>query len=354
MAAQTDDEYILAMENFAKRMKSIKCGTPGQPMILEFIDADSLAYAKSAWKWIDDADINHFTLVTEPDMCFKGDDRSPYLVSGIKFDDAKMTAEITAEEKPWSEVATAYDLKLSHEYVDPAKANVTHPHLARRGDGTKMDISHTFSGELFNYAKDSKETAGMALSADLELTTSGSIIADFDISVNPKFWKGIEPRGTITIHPQEVTGDMKLMLNADGKLGKELQWDMKPEIEIPVQALKILKLIEIGPFVTMGVHFGSSALEGTSDMSIGAKAKIKDEAKIEVDVVSPEKNSASGWQPDIEKKDPTFSAEIGGNVRAWTELGVQIKAEVLGSWYSLSHGSCIALTISRMGLPSRC
>ena len=75
MAAQTEDEYILSVENFAKRMKSIKCGTPGQPIIMEFMDADSLKYAKSAWKWIDDADINHFTLVTEPDMCFKGDNR---------------------------------------------------------------------------------------------------------------------------------------------------------------------------------------------------------------------------------------------------------------------------------------
>jgi hypothetical protein len=110
MAAQTEDEYILSVENFAKRMKSIKCGTPGQPIIMEFMDADSLKYAKSAWKWIDDADINHFTLVTEPDMCFKGDNRSPYLVSGIKFDDTKLTAEIAAVEQEWDDVAKSYSL----------------------------------------------------------------------------------------------------------------------------------------------------------------------------------------------------------------------------------------------------
>ena len=327
MAAQTEDEYILSVENFAKRMKSIKCGTPGQPIIMEFMDADSLKYAKSAWKWIDDADINHFTLVTEPDMCFKGDDRSPYLVSAIKFDDAKLTAEIAAVEQEWDTVAKSYNLNLSHEYVNPATANVTHPHLRRRDD-TKMDISHSFNGELFNYAKDSKETAGMALQANLELTTEGSIIADFDIKKN---WLGIPNGVSLKIHPQGVTGLMKLSLNVDGKLGKELQWDMKPEIEIPVQALKIAKVLEVGPFITMGVHFGSSALEGTSEMSIGAKAKIKDEAKIELDMTEPEKNSFDGWQPDFDKIDPAFSAEVGGNVRAWSELGVQIKAEIFGS-----------------------
>ena len=329
MAAQNDDEYILAVENFAKRMKSIKCGTPGQPMVLEFADADSLKYAKSAWKWIDDADINHFTLVTEPNMCYKGDNRSPYLVSAIKFDDAKLTAEVTAEEKPWDEVAQSFKLNLGHEYVPPATANISHPHLARRGDdGTQMDISHTFSGNLFNYAKDSKETAGMALSADLELTTGGSVIADFDVQRN---WIGFPDDAILTVHPQGVNALMKLSLTTDGKLGKELQWDMKPEIEIPVQALKIAGVIEIGPFITMGVHVGSSALEGTSTVTVGGKAKIKDDAKVDVRLTKPEENSINGWQPDFEKIDPAFSAEIGGNIRAWSELGVQIKAEIFNS-----------------------
>lgn len=331
MSAASDDEFILPVENFAKRMKSISCGVPGKPMLLEFSDTESLKYAKSAWKWVDNADVNHFVLVTEPDMCYKGDNRSPYLVSAIKFDDAKLSAEITAEERPWDEVAQQFRLNLGHEYVDPATSNVTHPHLARRGDdGTQMDISHTFNGNLFNYAKDSKETAGMALSANLELTTGGSIIADFDVEKNIL---QIPKDATLKIHPQGVNALMKLSLDVDGKLGKELQWDMKPEIEIPVQALKIAGLLEIGPFVTLGVHFGSTALEGTGTMSVGAKATVKDDAKVDVRLSKPEENSISGWQPDFEKIDPAFSAEISGDIRAWTELGIQIKAEVFKSKY---------------------
>lgn len=329
MSAATDDEFILPVENFAKRMKSISCGTPGKPIILEFSDVESLSYAKSAWKWIDDADINHFTLVTEPDMCYKGDNRSPYLVSAIKFNDGSLTAEITAEEKPWNEVAEQFKLTLGHEYVDPTTANATHPHLTRREDGGKeMDISHTFNGNLFNFAKDSKETAGLALKADLELTTGGKVIADFSIQKN---WLKIPTDVSMNVHPQGVNALMKLSLDVDGKLGKDFQWDMKPEIEIPVQALNIKNILEIGPYVTMGIHMGSSALEGTGTMSAGAKAKIKDDAKVDVQLLSPEKNSISGWQPDFEKIDPAFSAEISGNVRAWSELGIQIKAEVLGS-----------------------
>ena len=332
MSAASEDEFILPVENFAKRMKSISCGAPGQPIKLEFSDVDALSYAKSAWKWVDDADVNHFILVTEPDMCYKGDNRSPYLVSAIKFDDAKLFAEITAEEKPWDEIAQDFKLSLSHEYVDPTKADATHPHLTRRDDAKTMDISHTFNGNLFNYAKDSKETAGMALSADLELTTAGNVIADFDIEKNVL---KIPTGAKLNIHPQGVNSLMKLSLNIDGKLGKELQWDMKPEIEIPIQALNIKGILQIGPFVTVGVHLGSSALEGTGTMSVGAKAKIKDEANVDVRLTKPEENSISGWQPDFEKIDPAFSAEIGGDIRAWSELGIQIKVEVLGSRCSL-------------------
>jgi hypothetical protein len=330
MSAHTDDEFILPIENFAKQMKSLKCGTPGEPIILEFSDVESLSYAKSAWKWIDDADVNHFTLVTEPDMCYKGDNRSPYLVSAIKFNDATLTAEITAEEKPWSEIAKNFKLSLGHEYVDPATANITHPHLMSRGEGgNTMDIAHTFNGNLFNYAKDSPETAGMAMKADLEVTTGGNIIADFDIE-RGGFLNA--PNGAkLSIHPQGVNAIMKLLLDVDGKLGKDFQWAMTPEIEIPIQALNIKNILEVGPFVTLGIHFGSTALEGTGKMSVGTKAKVKDDAKFDVSFTKPEDNSISGWSPDFEKVDPTFDSSIPGNVRAWTELGIQMKVEVLSS-----------------------
>lgn len=330
MSAVTDNEFILPVENFAKRMKSINCGTPGKPMVLEFSDKGSLSYAKSAWKWIDEAAVNHFVLVTGPDMCYKGDNRSPYLVSSIKFDDAKLSAEIIAEEKPWEEIAQDFTLNLGHEYVNPATASATHPHLTRRQDeGKPMDISRTFSRSLFNYTKDSRETSGLSLSANVDLTTGGSIIADFEIIKSSLL--NIPKDAKLTIHPQGLNAIMALRLGADGRLGKAFQWDMKPQIEIPVQALKIKGILEIGPFITMGVHVETSDLAGTASLSVGAKATIKDNAKIDVRLGKPEENSISGWQPEFQKVDPTFSAEISGGVRAWNELGVQLKVEVLGS-----------------------
>lgn len=295
-------------------------------MRLEFQDKDSFSYAKSAWDWVNKVDINRFTVVTEPDQCYKGDNRSPYLVKDIQFDANKLTASLHAEEKDWADVADEFHLKLRHEYVDPDTANITHPHLHRRDDKV-MDISHSFNQNLFSFGKDSSETAGLSLSADAEISTGGHIIADFDIEKKLGF---IPTDVKINIHPQGVHGDFLLKLKADGHLGKGLDYTLKPEIEIPVSALNIKGILEVGPFVTMGVHLGATGITGTAELSTGARATIDDSAEVKVKLRHPDENSISGWTPHFEKIEPQFSANIGGSVRAWAELGVEIKVEVFG------------------------
>lgn len=295
-------------------------------MILEFKDQESFDYASSAWEWVNKEDVNSFTLVTEPDQCYKGDNRSPYLVSNIKFDKEKLMANVAAEEKEWADIAHTFHLKLGHQHVPAATANVTHPHLTRR-ENSDMDISHTFNGELFNFAVDSLTTMGMAMSADAEITTSGHIIADFDIQRKAFV---IPEDINISIKPQDVNALFKLTLNADGTLGKAIDWSMTPEIDIPIAALNIKGILQIGPFVTVGVHFGSSALSGTGDITTGAKGSLDNAAEVQIKLRHPEENSFANWTPKIDKIDPVFSAEFTGDLKAWAELAVIIKAEAFG------------------------
>ncbi|KAH7132191.1 hypothetical protein B0J11DRAFT_577127 [Dendryphion nanum] len=324
-----DDELILPVENFAQRLKSLHCGSPADPnMVMEFNDDDTFNYAKKAWTWVNEKDLNKFTVVTEPDQCFKGDNRSPFLVHDIKFDDAKRTAYLHAEEKEWHEVAHTFHLHLGHQYIDPTTANATHPHL-KRDEGRIMNIATSLNKQLFSYAKNSKQTVGMALAANAKITTHGAIIADFDIE---RKWWGAPDDVKIEIHPQGLKAVLDLTLKADGTLGKGLDWSLKPEIEIPVAALNIKGILEIGPYVQIGVHLGASKLKGTATFSTGAKASIDDSATVQVKLRDPKDNKISGWKPKFEAIKPRFTAQIGGEVRAWTELGITIKAEAFGMW----------------------
>ncbi|KAF2179485.1 hypothetical protein K469DRAFT_693993 [Zopfia rhizophila CBS 207.26] len=332
---QGEDELILPMDNFAKRLKSVKCGDGKGPMVIEFDTPDSYKYAKSAWDWVNTKSNHSFTLVTNANQCYQGDDRSPYLVSKIDFDEKSLKANLQAEEKEWADIAHTYHLKLGHEFIDPEQAaNGTHRlmHLLRRDELTKradqkvMDIGFSYDKNLFHYEKG--KTNGLDLKADAQIRTAGKMITDLDVKTD---WF-IPTDVNIRIHPQGVHATFMLALTADGRLGKAIDWTMTPEIEIPVQALKIGKLLEIGPFVTMGVHFGTSQLEAVATASMGAKASLDDKAEVAVDIRNPKQNRISGWTPKFEKIDPQFSAEIKGGVRAWAELGMQIKAEVFGKW----------------------
>ncbi|KAF2262572.1 hypothetical protein CC78DRAFT_618471 [Lojkania enalia] len=325
---EDEDEYILAIEDFARRLKSINCGSASAPFTIEFNDKPSFKYAKYAWEWVNKEDENKFTLVTKPNQCYYGDDRTPYLVSDINFDESKLLAKLTAKERPWGEVAHTFRLTLNHEVLDPDTVNVTHPHLMHMKRATKtMDLSHSFNQNLFKFNKGGA-VGEIDVSADASITTGGQIIADLDIE-----YKWFIPTDLkINIRPQGVNAEFLLSLQADGRLGNPIDWALKPEIEIPVGALNIKGILEIGPFVTMGVHYGSTALEGTARASIGARATIDDSATVDVKLRHPSDNRISGWTPHFEKIDPTFSAQIGGNVKAWAELGIQIKAEALGRW----------------------
>jgi hypothetical protein len=223
------------VEDFAKRLKSIHCGSPTSPyMNLQFNDRASFSYAQSAWDWVNKEDINRFTLVTEPNQCYDGDNRSPYLVKNIWFDPNTLTARLHAEEKEWAEIAHTFKLHLGHEYIPPATVNVTHPHLLRRKDHV-LDLTHDWNLRLFDFGQNSEETPGIHLTADAQISTAGQIISDFDIET-----KWFIPRDVkLSVRPQGLQALFLLKLQAEGQLGKDLDYALKPEIEIPVLALNI-------------------------------------------------------------------------------------------------------------------
>jgi hypothetical protein len=243
----------LPVEDFAKRLKSIHCGSQTSPyMKLQFNDQESFQYARSAWEWVNAQDINHFTLVTEPDQCYTGDNRSPYLVKDIKFETSTLTAVLHAEEKEWAEMAHTFKLHLGHEYIDPSKVDLTHPHLVRRDDSV-LDLAHDWNLRLFEYSADSGETAGLKVTADAQISTGGQIISDFDIET-----KWFIPRDVkLSIRPQGLHALFQLKLAAEGRLGKPLDYALQPEIEIPVLALNIKGILEVGTYINLH-HVGAN------------------------------------------------------------------------------------------------
>ncbi|KAF1958082.1 hypothetical protein CC80DRAFT_534543 [Byssothecium circinans] len=330
LGSPTDDELLLPIENFAQRLKSISCGPDVKGMSMTFSDKAGFDAAQKKWKWVDEKDINHFIIITEMDQCYKGDDRSPYLVKSVAFDEATLTAKVDGAEQPWKDVVKKASLKISNEYVNPDTVNVTHPHLIRR-DSSKLSLAMSKSVTLFDWKKDSKETAGLGIKANVHVQTGGAIMTDLDLEWGKAFGfiPSPIPEGIkADLKPSGLWGSILLGLELDGKLGKEINF-AGAEIEIPVAGFKIAKIISIGPMAGVGVHFGSSAIEGHAQVSVGSKAKIPDSAVAHFESKDKSKNKLDGWKPTFEKLEPRFTAEIKAGLKAWAELSFKVKAEAL-------------------------
>lgn len=325
MTIQADqDQLLIPIENFAQRLKSIKCGPDVKGLTMVFNDKNDFAVVQKRWKWVDEKDPNNFIIVTEMDQCYKGDDRSPYAVKSMKFDEATLTVSVDASEQPWEIIKTG-EIQITNEYVDPATQKQTHPQLIRRAE--TLDLGFTKSITLFDWKKDSKETAGLGIKANVHVITAGAIVADINLK-----WGGLLGASfkgfTADFKPKGLSGSLVASIDVDGKLGKAIDF-AGPEWDIPIGGFSIAKVFSVGPVAGVGVHFGSTAIEGTATVSVGAKGKIPDSAVAHFDSDDKSKNKVDGWKPSFEKIDPRLTAEVKAGLKAWAELSFKLKATAL-------------------------
>lgn len=248
--------------------------------------------AQKRWKWVDEKDVNNFILVTEMEQCYKGDDRSPYLVKSMAFDEATLSVNVDGTEQPWEVVKTG-QIKITNQWVDPTTVAQTHPQLVRRGEKT-LNLAMDKSFTLFDWKKESKDTAGLGIKANVHLQTGGAILADIDLKWEGKIIK--TPKGfTADFKPRDLFGQIILGLEVDGKLGKPINFDAAA-IDIPVGGFSIAKIISVGPMAGVGIHFGSTAIEGTAQVSVGAKAKIPNNAIAHFESQDSKKNKVKTYK----------------------------------------------------------
>ncbi|KAF2008797.1 hypothetical protein BU24DRAFT_497701 [Aaosphaeria arxii CBS 175.79] len=393
LSRPNDNEFLLPLKNFATRLKFHDCGKGDNKRIaFGFHDPDSYKYARSKWEPANNSP-GKLTIVTEPDQCYQGDARATYIVNSVKFDDGALTSEFAVEEKPWTHLAqrSEYRIKFGTEDVDLERITDAHARLKR--EENKMDFDKSFNSNLFDFPEDSRITQGMAIKADVDFYARGALISDMEVKSKggisifgkPKakrFGFGdifdkiesvaapvieevksevapiveevksvaapivsavpevieevkdlVEPETVeVSVRPEGMEAFFKLSIKAKGKLGNGLDFVMNPEIEIGFTPFRIKNLLELGPFLVIGVHVGADELKGDCGFTVGAKGHIDNKAKLYMNMLDTSKNENSGWDPNFEKVEPDFNGTITGTLKAWMEWSLVMKAEVFGKW----------------------
>ncbi|PVI00140.1 hypothetical protein DM02DRAFT_628768 [Periconia macrospinosa] len=117
MEAPGKKEKLVPIENFADRLKSIKCDNSS--IVIEFTSNDCFEYASSVWDWVNKDKENKMTLVTKAGQCDPDQDRDPFSVSDAKFDKNGLKATLSAKRLTWEKAAHDYTLKTYQQSSSP-------------------------------------------------------------------------------------------------------------------------------------------------------------------------------------------------------------------------------------------
>lgn len=314
-----DDENILSMEQFDGMVTSIECTDENIEMVFE--DDGTFAYAQHVWDWVNGADNHSFVMVAGPGDC-GNTARTTYIVSSIAYDEEANKAVLAATQSNWAAVAHSYDLVVG----GVAETRSADAVRARDIDkSTSIDFVHDLPFSLALGAQGLE-----ARIACTNCSTTGSF--DMEFKVSQKFF--VPTGASMKIKPKGVSAIAQIKLSGSGDLIEPLVKEFTI-LEIPISGLKIPGVLDLGPFLTVSVGAELAPLSLSAGIQSGATARIDDAAILEADLLNPEKNSFSGWEPIIDVVDVRVDASISGAVAVFLKPAIELQAEALGRGFAI-------------------
>jgi len=313
-----DAENILSMERFDGMLTAVECGT--DKLQLTFEDDTTFAYAQKVWDWVNGADNNSFVMVAGPGDCGSNENRIPYIISTLLYDEDANKATLTSKKTTWEEIAHTYDLVVGGiSDQDPPNAS---PKLPKR------DINKSTSVGFVHDLPFSVSLSAQGLSASLACTNCSTAGAfDLEFTIKQKLF--VPTGASMKLKPKDVSAIAQIKLSGSGELTKALTKEFQL-LQIPISALTIPGVFDLGPFLTVSVGAEISSITLSAGITTGAKASFSNDAILEVDLLSPEKNKFSGWAPAVEPLDLKVDASINGGVAVFLKPALELQAEALG------------------------
>ena len=304
------------MEHFDDMVTSVSCGNSSIEMTFE--DDATFAYAQRVWDWVNGADNHSFVMVAGPGDCGTNDDRIPFVISTLQYDEVANKATLGASQSNWTAISHTYDLVIGS--TGPQNTTQESPILPRDIDKeTSIDFNHDLTGSL--------SLAQGDLSASvtcLNCSTVGSFDMQFKISQ-----KLFIPTGaSMTLKPKGVSAIAKMKLSGSGQVTDSLTktFDL---LSIPLAGLDIPGVFELGPFLTIALGAQLTGISVTAGVTSGAQGSLSDDAVVEMNLLDPSENTFSGWEPNVELLETSVDGSISGGTQVFLQGSLELKANAL-------------------------
>jgi hypothetical protein len=322
------NENIISMQRFKGMTQSVTCSNNSIDIV--FNDNTTFAYAKNVWDWVNGADNHTFVMVVGTGDCGWNEHRVPFTVSTLAYNDATITASLTANASNWSEAIHSYILDVG---AMPIPANAT---KLRREFGDidyNKDLSLDFN-HILPSASISIPADGFSVSfACISCGTTGSWDFGFHLEtsflVPRKAYATLNPKGvSLVINP-------KVTLSADLSSSYKLSQDF---LTVPLGGITIPGgILDVGPEIVFSAGVTIGPLTGSASISSGVTISVPDAASLTVDIKA-STLSSSGWDPVVSEQPIVVSAQLSGGIKAYVRAQIQLTAKAFGQGFDVGIG----------------
>lgn len=303
-------ENIIAMEKFYPWLKSTECTKDSLTMYFE--DEEAYRYGAKTWKWVNDAKDHTFVLVAGRGHCQWNEDRLPFTITDVEFDDCANTIKAIGKATDWPSAAHSYELFVGgrpaskkRDYEDSYAFDISQ-------DLPLNKAAFTFDGVQLEYTCDGCGTRGEFEFA-FYIKTEFKIPVDVELTVSPN---GVEA----IFEPQ-----LKLSLDIGGSIERAF-----PIGTIPIAGVSIAGgILDLGPQIEFELASELGPLKGSASVSGGGTASLEDSAQLTLDLLDPN-IAASGWSPQFTPKPLTMDAALGGSLKIGLKASVALTLSALG------------------------
>ncbi|EWC44237.1 hypothetical protein DRE_01063 [Drechslerella stenobrocha 248] len=105
---------LLLLENFDDLTENITCTDNDTKLALKFLSKNAMDTALKAWDWVNQDEKDFFFLITHHHHmgCGVEEERTPYKIVAVRYDQENLTATLTKEAVSWDEALQNFELNL--------------------------------------------------------------------------------------------------------------------------------------------------------------------------------------------------------------------------------------------------
>lgn len=276
---------------------------------MQLKNAASIADAKKAWSWVNQAEANTLVFVTESGACGGVYGRQPFYITSATYTGNTATLDVRSVGD-WKEFAEDASVHIAASNVDDDSD------IDKRlsySDNVKISLEHTFTKHFYD-----ADIGPAHLSVDCsDCGTFGSLLLDIKVSTGD----GFEASATTA---DNVHARLAIAATASAAIKIGHSTGQLTIAEVPLPTFKVGGVVKIKPEIALKLSLVITDIAGSITAVVGAQLSIPDGQGIALG------KGVNSIDPQFSAIGPTISGKVDVSARVGTLFTVNLSGDILG------------------------